>query len=778
MAYEMIPKIDSRGYEDLIKEIAELARIHAPEWKFSPEEPDAGTALACIFASRTAETIEKLNRTPLNHKLQFYNMLGSAALPAVPASGYVRLKPGLFHKDGVCVKEGFRLFSPVIDEQGTRLTFETTREAWIVPAEIREAVFTDGGEDLLCFWDDKEKPFAPSFRCNSNQRFFRFRHGMLGSLTENCAFYMTVSGPDEKKWTQGLCDPSLTCFSRSDGDGTAELRCLNENGRIKLELMSGCDEITAEIKNIDAFDGLVFGGIQIVSEGLYLKPDNVFVNGELENSNVFYPFGEAPAVYDTVYFESFAAFSKGGAAVTLAFNVDFDVIDQGDIPELVIPNKLFVKKSQVHPAERKAVTVEEIVWEYWNGAGFAAIRGLEDCGKIFSGIREDGVPAKKTRFTLKFICPEDLSPVLIGAAQRLCVRARIKRVKNAYALPSSYYVPKLENVRISYECGCSVTDMEVLNCFEKSGCFKRLTGSAVYIGLDFPAMNFTLLFSGMRSGILKDAEWSVLTKDGWKSAGLRVSSDSSGFFSFSLPDRPAESGVFGRTACWLKAEVPEKTQIAWDRLFINCVPVTQREEIESFCSDRFIESLRLDRKNILSLRIYVNTAKKNAEEKWALLESGWELDRAEGIVRFSPALTLNPNSRTVKLNYRYGGGAAGNFPPGQEFVPALSDGSVIGAENPFSLKGGRDGEKPARTQSRLAEELRHNHRPVTAKDFEELLSDSAFSARVSANFSGGLDIEITRTFQEADAGDIENEVYSRLSEVLPVGAGRITVRVD
>ncbi len=286
MAYNEIPKIDSRGYEDILEEIALLAKKHTPEWKFSPDEPDAGTALACVFARRTAETIEKFNRTPANHRRSFYNMLGAEALPAVPASGYVQFRLSGISKDCVPVKEGFKLFSPVIDEQGTRLIFETARDAWLAPVCVKETIYSDPERDLLCFWDEREKVFEPSILNNSNKRSFSFSHKLLSTITDACRLYMTISGVDGEQWAERLSDTELARFTQIMDGNEEEIDCFNEKGRIRIAAPA-CEKIRAEIKDIDAFEGLSFGGINITFEGRNIKPDNIFVHGELETDDTF-----------------------------------------------------------------------------------------------------------------------------------------------------------------------------------------------------------------------------------------------------------------------------------------------------------------------------------------------------------------------------------------------------------------------------------------------------------------------------------------------------------
>lgn len=784
MVYEMIPKTDNRGYDDIIEKIAWLARKYTPEWKFSPDDPDAGTALACIFARRTAETIEKFNLTPLNHRRYFYNMLGATALPAVPAWGYVQFKLSEINKECFLVNEGFKLFSPIIDEQGTRLFFETALDTWMTPACITEVIYANSTRDIICFWDEKEKPFEPSFLNNSNKRSMCFKHKLLGSLTHDCRLYMTILGADKNRWAERLSNSMNARFVQISNGEETEIGCFDEGGKMRIAAQC-CNEIKAEIINIDEFEELSFGGINISFEGRDIKPDSIFTNGEHMTDSVFYAFGESPAVYDSVYIESAAALSKPEAVITIAFNIDFEIITEGEIPTPDIPNKLLVKKSDIHRPERKKITVDEVVWEYWNGTGFATIRELTDYGNIFSGIGTDGHAVKKARYELKFVCPSDISPIIVGAAQRLCIRARIKRIKNAYMIPAEIYLPRLKNICVSYkfEKPIMVSDISIVNNCEESKVtsvypFSRLSQSALYIGLDSSARRFTLLVCrDVQSSILDEADWSFFNGSEWVRIEPLKHKRFAGFFLFELQTEPTQSTMFGKIAYWIRAELGDEENISFSGLLLNCAPVIQREKIESFCSDSVIERIQLERKNILELQIYINTAKKNQEEKWEPLQRNWTLDKAEGRICFLPTLTLVPNSRTVKLNYTCGGGAAGNLSAGGEFVPALSDGSICGVTNPFPFIGGIDSEDAVQTESRLAKELRHQNRPITKRDFEELfISKEIHSARVFADREGGLNIEISVS-HETNTEDIRNRVYSKLSEVLPIGIGAVQVNV-
>ena len=789
---DFIPECDGRKYDDIIKEIEYLAEKYTPEWKFSPDNPDAGTALACVFAHRMSETIERFNKMPLNHKRQFYNMLGASALPAVPASGYILFNLNGINESNSFIEKGFKLFSPAIDEQGTRLIYETQQSALITTAKIKEIIYADCNADLLCFCKNSEEKFEPSYSSSCNKRLISFRHDLFDNFNKNCRFYIIISGSESDKWMERLSDPLYAEFSQYSDEHETRIDCFKEGSRIRIGLTSDCDGININILNINEFHMLPFGDLYITSEGNDLAPDSILINEEFENKNHFYAFGESPSVYDNMYIESNAVFSKKGAVITLNFNLGFDEIDNGEIPEPVIPNKLFVRKKSIHRITRSIITVENVVWEYWNGYGFTPLKELNCFENIFSGVSEYESKVKTASYKLTFVCPSDISPVLIGADLRLCIRARIKRIKNAYALPSRFYVPWLENISISYKYDkpLKVTDIKTINNCEENTVipvypFKKLPSSSLYIGFDRPLYQgpFTLLIccgNFIENG-LSNASWSYLTDIGWESLEIskeNTSLTSEGFFCFYIPYKLIRSNIFGKTAYWIKAEISECQEISIEKILLNCVPVMQCESIESFCSDPVVETIKLDHKNIIELQIYINTSKRNEEEKWECLSHGWTLDNAEGLIKFSPKISLNPNSRTIKLKYCCGGGKAGNISAGQTFVPAISDGLISSAVNPFSFQGGTDRESNFNAEKRLSYEFRHQNRPVTKKDYEDfLIDDDFFLIEIKSKINGVMNIKATVSSELINKDVIKKRIYSKLTGILPIDMGEIRVKV-
>lgn len=70
-------------------QLKEMAPHYTPEWRFSQEEPDAGTGLAYLTAEMLEDTVNRLNQAPLNHFLAFLDLIEVKLQPPRPARATV-----------------------------------------------------------------------------------------------------------------------------------------------------------------------------------------------------------------------------------------------------------------------------------------------------------------------------------------------------------------------------------------------------------------------------------------------------------------------------------------------------------------------------------------------------------------------------------------------------------------------------------------------------------------------------------------------------------------
>ena len=106
----------------------------------------------------------------------------------------------------------------------------------------------------------------------------------------------------------------------------------------------------------------------------------------------------------------------------------------------------------------------------------------------------------------------------------------------------------------------------------------------------------------------------------------------------------------------------------------------------------------------------------------------YELDAAAGMLRFGDGVRGRVPERGMRVRLahgRFGGGAAGNLPPGT--LAAISARRIDGAPSaplkvlqPLALQGGADAETLAEAERRIPALLRHRDRAVTAGDYRRL----------------------------------------------------------
>jgi hypothetical protein len=121
------PRLDDRGFHDLVDEL--LARIpaHTPEWTH-PRVGDPGRTIVELFAWLADTILYRANLVPERQRLVFLRLLGIAMAPAAPARGLVAAR---FSVD--------RLELPVVLRAGARVggppDFETQTELTVLPLE-------------------------------------------------------------------------------------------------------------------------------------------------------------------------------------------------------------------------------------------------------------------------------------------------------------------------------------------------------------------------------------------------------------------------------------------------------------------------------------------------------------------------------------------------------------------------------------------------------------------------------------------------------------------
>lgn len=301
---------------------------------------------------------------------------------------------------------------------------------------------------------------------------------------------------------------------------------------------------------------------------LCISPDMAFYNDvPLDISQSIYPFGQSPRLYDTFYIASRKAFSKKGAKITL--NITITMVAGG-----------------------KPTPAPLLSWEYWDGNGWSAFKGISENFPI---------PAAKLTATKSIIINNfpEVKPTKVNGQENFWIRVRLigghygqeTKIVYAAATPPPYTTvaagkvtpPKITNLTINYTMD-PIPPQNLHHCLTYNNLeFKDVTEESkagdsksfkpfepledkhqtMYLGFDKkleegPISIFLSLEEQSYSpDNIPDIEWECYTGDGsWVRLevldGTRNLTQA-GIVEFIASDNLAKCRKFNKDLCWIRA---------------------------------------------------------------------------------------------------------------------------------------------------------------------------------------------------------------------------------
>ena len=468
------PEIDKRSYKDLVRYIKTISSAYTPEWRFDEENPDVGTALALVYANMFSDTIKRFNLVADKNLTAFFNSIDAQLYPAIPAKGYVCFGLAGEESGGVPVKAGTQLFADSEEEDSGRVIYETVNDVYVSPAKI-EHIFSVSGEQ-----DKVIHSYDSSSAENSEKSFYLFDFAGE-NLQEHVLYFCHDDALNIKgsAWIEIDIAPAhgdvqinefLSAFAEKnnvlweywseDGYQTFESVKIEEDKLLLFKSERQPSFALLESENVESFwircsikdiskcSGTAVGSLKLSSSSSGIGADLINAAGIDQEEYGCFPFGEKFSIYDNVYFACDEVLCKRGAEIKLSFILDFERIPIDiEIPDPNINWKLIMKRSQFKEDKEYDITIEEVIWEYYNGRGWARIFSDSKYSDVF-GTANGTLSQVKT---VSFVCPEDITNVLVNSYDGYFIRARIIRVNNAYKIKGNYISPRIEKVSFSYE---------------------------------------------------------------------------------------------------------------------------------------------------------------------------------------------------------------------------------------------------------------------------------------------------------------------------------------
>lgn len=797
------PKTDKREYSDILNKIKALSEAFTPEWNFNADDPDIGAAASMIGAKLLSETIEKFNKTPEKNLVEFFGKMGAKPLYAAPASGYLcfGLSGSENNVKGEFV-EGGSVFN-VSNAAGENAAFTLSEPIYAVNSRINDVICSDFEKDTIHVLYDPEKGEQCSFvtDCPADEDVQRhtlylrtdYFEGNAEGMKFRLRFIPDNSDEASLNAFYGAVIRSGIFYSSEEGFSPCA-KLIQKNGELMFEFDKEHAPASAEIlgeegqwfmipftgeTSVNDASQMYIERVAFASFASGIKPDGVFDDMAELNSKALFPFGSAPLPYSSVYFSCNSVLCRKGSTVTFEFKNHYSRIPIKDDPtEENIDWKFIMKRSKFTKPKKYDIFIKNVVWEYFGGSGWMRLFEDDRYGDVFNG-SNDGSTVR-----MSFVCPDDISEVILPSGPAYAIRARIETVENFLKTDGERIMPQMFLPVFSYkydvlpEIGTAAAENSLKLKLHKfaDGSLRAaepLPDEGRCLSIAFSAApdnaNIRVLIAASRFNPASDKKyiWEYLTAGGWKA--LNCVDESKGLSETGLLTLGSNSGfaraeMFGREGFWIRLRFADREQFPEHSQFsayLNCARaknvVTRSEEYFNVDDDNGLDC-NLSGSGVYTVEVMVDelsiTSRAEADRmirdgrasprydengdlarlwvKWSEYSGGdiertYELDRDTSRVSFGKhGAYIPPKSfgENVMISYTTCDGESGNIESGSEFSSDVNRGLISRIYNPMKMSGGEGKENLSRTIERSAVMLRLRSRITTAADIEAAVKET------------------------------------------------------
>ncbi len=769
------------------EKLRELARSYVPEWRFSAENPDAGSVTAILIDHMLSDSESRMEQVWHKHQIQYYNLFDRLKEePIESAKSYVKFTPVAGMDDPVHIPKGTRLLAEE-ENGGQQLTFETAYGITTTSASLEEVCVTDRESDRivrLFEGGEGEQPERCTFTAFDLSAENQAKHRLLLGFdrafdrmdSDRVGLWVeTVNPEDRDAAAELLCSGQVEFSFLEPDEGVHPLEQPKlEEGMIWLELSGYQPQKIAlmgeeryalclEAKKISEIE---LAGVQLTFRQENVVPEEVICQGVTQNPGRFKPFGSPLEIYAECGIECGSVFARHGAKVRMEFDLSFETIEQR-LPEAETQEeyKVIMKKIPTAPKlEAVEVKPDYVLLEYCSPKGWKRLIQEENAALLFNGSATGTV-------SLEFTCPEDMAEdAELGGGYRL--RLRLMRADSLYRVPSRIHCPVVTDLRFSYsyeECrlipdaACTINNFEMENAgplwAKKRSLrlfYNREAGKpCMYFGFRGAPVGSPLsLYFEVENNedFPLDCTAEYLSPDGF--IPIQTVDHTEGFlYSGSMlmlvPSDVSEKRLFDRELYWLRLICHSKKKEngglpVIHGIYTNMAKVeNQRTQSEYFYIDDGNSAVRvqLAEQNILSVRVMVNERTQSGS-RWTLWEKRtyaaqqgrfYDVDLAAGVIQFEKncfaGYPTAEGEAAIRVDYQSYQGSRANVSENAISIMAEPVKYISSVSNPMAAYGGYDGYNEETSAAMISNMLRTRGRAVSNQDYFDMISQVSYGVR-------------------------------------------------
>lgn len=724
------PVLDPRDADALMEEIAERAKQYTPQWRFDPDDMDAGGALAALFARMYAQTIDRYNGVLHKDYIEFLNLLAVRQQPVTPAQGIAALEiapgteqPARIERDTLFYHEA---------EDGTRVNFLSDESIFATPARITGMITVDPEQDAIALRDMEQDETFALFHVqeerNLQRHAFTLQHDEALRLSRPAVIRVQVgqtaqylaqqtaqrlaradfarweyfSGGQWRAFDETACDGDCVVL-RKDNDLPVESEPAAEEGGetglcIRCTMKKTADNTALDVRDLRVDS--------CYRDGVWLPCDEAYAN-DVRMDAVYggYCFSEPMLQYDCFYVASDEVLCKRGAQVELRMQMH-TMVRKSDQEQARYEFKdKFVIDKDATPPEPAKKYVSRVVWEYWNGVGWTHLA-------VSGDVNPFGLDAEGEK-VVTFALPEDAQPAVVSSVERCWVRARAVFVENAYDIYATQLWPMARDVQLRYRypaCRCAqqlVTENNLQRMVHRAEggelparLFDPLPDErpALYLCFDdapagYPVpLYLELMGRAEHRRRIQTQAYMARGFEEVRSVNDLAGCTRAGILALYLPVGLKETTIFGMTGWFVRItdQTARRGLTSFPRvgsIIPNCVRITQRERAADMAFSTDIHEahkhIRLDERPVLQASVWVDelttlseSARREALQDADNARAEWNGDGSPArlFLRWHRVETLalcGAQERAYELDaeegsIRFGDGVHGAIPPAGE----------------------------------------------------------------------------------------------------------------
>lgn len=762
-----IPYIDKRSKQDIIDYIKRVSKTYTPEWNFDTNNPDVGSALALIYSNMYYETVKRFNKVAKKSMFDFFNSINIEMLSATSSEGYVSFQLSSENlKKNIEVPAKTQL---IATQNNKQILFQTLEDILVTNSKIQYMYISNGYNDLIRKLYERTSQqdtifnvelFDTSNIDNIQQHIVEIYHKDVFNITTNAYVgikFIKMENDNENinLILEDAINSKELIFQYYSTDGYKNFDKIavlndsiiaykNNNLPFKDTFTDGSFKVRLISNQVDLLNDKSFKRLECFSQNKNIIPDIVMTNDFEKNVNQLYPFDEKPLLYDEFYIASQDAFCKKDATIEISFYTDFKKVPIEDEPstEKEIEYKLIMKHSQFKPEVEYDITIDTVIWEYFNGNGWARLFKDNQYEDIFHP--KNG---RKTK-TISFICPSDMTTITVGSKECYFIRAKILKMNNRFKTKGNFIVPLISEISINYYYNNNVvpnkitclnnTQTDIFHDIDFNSIettiqpFKYLNTkhSEIYLGfnnpLEYGPIKFLFCMKDNVSFETTKLKWSYFSNDTWKP--LTIFDETNNFQKTGIVTLMGNmnfqlTNIFGKTAYWIKISdfqneytkkmdfLPVLNEVHTNS--VNVVNIIDMPE-ETFSIEPFEENkiCKLSANMIYKVEVWINEISELTNNEIEVLQSKGLIDIVYDIFGIPVSMWVkwqevndltfsSPTDRHFKVYKNDGIVVFGNNIHGK--IPPYKDTQTIKIK--YSVGGGKDGNVPKKSINKINKTL-------------------------------------------------------------------------